>query len=300
MGTRLVQHFGADEADLVFGACADNSPTRPLFEVTGQMLQPGDVYLGGGGDSGSTSPWQFSLAAFADTYDLVATDGALRSDARISIRRGLAIETDTVLPALDLAQGSPLETATFSVDGLDGDRMSSIVTLVTSGGWPATVSVSNTKQVQIAPRDVLVASDLQTLEVSARRDDLGSMTLRTTRATVGGTTPAISLLPPLSADVFEEEGKAVDPGAVTFSDYGVVASAILGKSANGRLVDLRVSASREWITLNATQLVRFDDSAPSIDPMWIIVDVAGYAAEVVLEEAEDFHATALLVNTPVR
>jgi hypothetical protein len=101
IATRQIARTPDDERDLDM-----ECPELPLSDstITGKMVQPGEVSIGGALGSSTTPDWSLDFILPPGTYDLIST-----SRDRIAIRRDLAVSGSVDVGTIDLAQqGTPL------------------------------------------------------------------------------------------------------------------------------------------------------------------------------------------------
>jgi hypothetical protein len=147
--------------------------SRP-FVVRGEMVQPGEVFLGGAGRGESRAPWSFELPAAAGTSDLLMLVGAFDKADRVAVRRDLAITGDLDLGTIDAehSDAQDLVPVTFTADNADPDEVLTQTTSLTLGNASAILSDSfflddfswNTR---LVPDSVLRANDRQAVSLGA-------------------------------------------------------------------------------------------------------------------------------------
>ena len=168
------------------GASRDGS-----FVATGQMLQPGEVFLGGFGQGDSAAPWTFELPVAAGTDDLVMLFGDFARFDRIAIRRGVEITGDVDFGALDAEQehAEALVPVSFTADNRDPDEVLSQDSWFNSGTTQAFLDFSPfsdpTWDTVLVPESLLRATDVQRVSLSASLETTVGDISRTVRRTIG-------------------------------------------------------------------------------------------------------------------
>jgi hypothetical protein len=144
----------------VIDECDAEQPSS--VEVTGQMAQPGTIYVDGmpGFVSGVDSPWSFSFEIPSGARDLVAVTSGAVEISRLSLTGQLLGD------AIDVASaGAPFSTTQVTVSGLSSDDTvtQSEVELVTRNGTVAVMSLltAQSANVSYAPASILKPGDSQ-------------------------------------------------------------------------------------------------------------------------------------------
>lgn len=118
--TRLTQYARAQaDEHLIEHSCG---PRMYPFNVHGQMLQEGVVFLGGFGVGESPAPWTFDLSAAAGTFDFIMLFGSLTTGSdQVAIRRDLTVAGDLDLGTIDVANehAQALIPARFTAPNVD-------------------------------------------------------------------------------------------------------------------------------------------------------------------------------------
>jgi hypothetical protein len=243
----------------------------PGYAVSGTMAQLGFVAIGDAcvSNNGFTEPWSFDIGVLPGLADVIAGDNA---GSAIAIWRALDVTAPITLPTLDVTTaGQPLAQREFAVTntGASGDiePLTSVLTLVTAAHTVASISdpaaeaTSDLSMLSIIPDDLLEATDVETLAVTAV-DDMGGT--RTATTTAPGQVSALDLLsPPMIAEVTTTD-------AVTWiaplDAWTQLVTSIMQGFAQGSGATLTVSATPRWLAGDATQdVLAFDLTAQGLD-----------------------------------
>lgn len=228
----------------------------PMFEVTGQMMQPGLVTLDLDIDSSSIGPWTYSMNVPEGTYDLIALD----SSNRMAIRRNVAITEPTTLPSLDtLDEGTLLEDRPFAVlTPVIGETVDIATLLLTAGGFMAIEGTASL--VHVVPASLLLSSDTQYFDVQA--------TTTSTRRyvdTLVGTQSSVQLMPPLTKTTFIYSVPDNNALRGTFTDLPTYTS--IDISMYDYRSSQRASFTKSWFETMARHYFQLD-LPPDFDPTW--------------------------------
>jgi len=123
--------------------CFYGAPAAPVtaFAVTGEMVQPGTVYMDSQDQrhtSSTTAPWSFTLQVPQGIHDLVAVPDASSPVQNVVIRRGQDVEGAIAAPTIDLAaEGVPLVRVPVTLSGAGGDHGFAETALETEHGGGA-------------------------------------------------------------------------------------------------------------------------------------------------------------------
>lgn len=180
-----------------FFFCSNGSDLPPQrFDITGQMMQAGQVSIGGASDEDTTSPWTFDLSVSGGTHDVVAY-----GETMALLRRGVQITANAALPAIDLAQGgAAYATTPVLLANAMNDETIETYAAVFTGNDIAEYRRTGTTLYELAPT-LLTQSDFQFASIEAK-------TATTTRSSSidGGGTPMITLMPRLDGITFTARG----------------------------------------------------------------------------------------------
>ena len=200
------------------------------LRVRGEMLESGEVFLGGFGRGQSQAPWTFALKAAAGTDDFVAYFGSLTTGFdRIAIRRDVAITGDLELGTIDAAQEDthPLVATRFTASNLDPAEVRMSNTFLQSGNTNAITGLFNHPdqawQIPLVPDDVLRTSDRQRVQLSADLSPSDSPQRRfraVLRAAHAGESMEVAMMAPLGATTFETTADRVTATWASLPDYG--------------------------------------------------------------------------------
>lgn len=190
-------------------------PVRNVpFHVRGQMMQEGEVFLGGFGIGRSPAPWTFDLPAAAGTFDFVEFFGSLTTGFdQIAIRRDMAITGDLDLGTIDVAQEHALALVPTQFTGpdLDPDEMLSSNVFAHLGNTSvSTIAFDQPAvawDVRLLPDAALRPTDTQDVDLAATISTLTEPMRQRTRSIrrrvrAGGQT-SVMLMEPLGSIAFE-------------------------------------------------------------------------------------------------
>jgi hypothetical protein len=168
--------------------------------VSGHMIQAGTVALRNSSFQSDSPDWDFTLSPGNGTFDLVAS-----SSDRIAVRRGLVVNgSTTVMPAIDLAQGSALVAAVPTVtNAVAAESLHTSVYLDTNTTFTIIYSGSPAAT-KVVPADVLVATDNQGINVTAEITDSSRSVYR--EHFRPGDSTAVTLPDPIGAVKFDVTG----------------------------------------------------------------------------------------------
>lgn len=255
-------------------------PPRGPFHVSGQMQQPGEVFLGGDGRGTSTAPWSFDMPAAPGTFDFLAFSGDFATGFdHVAIRRDLAIADHINLGMLDAAQDQAqalVPTQFTASNPVPGESLTSFL-FVQSGNTRAIIDASSHPepawQINLVAADALRDTDTQSVQLSAsaptgRPMQLGRRSI-TRRILAGGST-SITLPEPLGPTSFSAtadqlvatwaslpESDAVDLSRTCFADDF------------SRFVEHDLVLSRAFLTATGASAATLDfTDVPGFQPTW--------------------------------
>ena len=254
----------ATEVGRFFAPCLKNDPLPATVAVTGQMTQPGTIFMYDTASS-TTGPWNFSLKAPVGTHDVVAFD-----TTNILIRRNVSITGAMSIATVDLSAGSPLATRQFTVNGrVSGDTLASEVDLFLTNDFAFLTGTSTA--VQVPPSSLLQTNDFEFIHF----DVSTSTTRRYVDTELTTTTPAtFDLMPVLSGITYAQ------PSGVLAASWGTLPSNVaitmdLTATPSTTVANFQqVYATAGWIAATSTTQLAFDVMPPGYDPSWTI-DLAG-------------------------
>lgn len=221
--------------------------------VSGQMLQPGSVWLGGQ-FTGTTSPWSFAIPVAPGTYDLFgfSADHAL-------LRRDLAITADTTVPDVDTeTEGAPMPTQALTIDGaLPDDSLYTNVSWSTANAYASLPG--NGASVQLPPASLLSPNDWEYLDIDAYT---GSADRHASASFVGTPPTTYTMLPRLDNVVF-----ATDHGGDIAKFQTVPAADRLSFYSfdNTDSSMMAFVASASWLASTQARVVGFGDLPSDLD-----------------------------------
>jgi len=156
------QTFSADGA-IVDLPCFGFGAASTAVDVTGTMVQPGQVQIGFITDKNTMANWAFTLPVVVGMHDLIAT-----SDTRVLIRRDQNITAAMTLAKVDVnTAGSPLVTVPVTVGATDADEtVSSRVTWFTANDFAVLPAVPGTTA-KVVPDALIQAADSHRLRIAA-------------------------------------------------------------------------------------------------------------------------------------
>ncbi|MGE0397935.1 MAG: hypothetical protein AB7T06_14645 [Kofleriaceae bacterium] len=248
----LRTRFDADP----FFFCSNTGGLPPQrFELTGEMMQPGEVHMEAT-DAGTTSPWTFELSVSGGTHDLIAY-----GDSAVLLQRNLSVTANATLPAIDLAQaGVAYETTAVLLGNALGDETVETVSTVFTQNDLSDYTRAGTT-VYSLPASLLAANDFQFAEIRATTPT----TSRSASIDIGGATPMITLMPRL-------EG-------ITFTEHGASWTALPASTARIRTI---TGGAKNYASVEATGGYLAGDTEvavmldiPGFDDAWRVTDALG-------------------------
>lgn len=278
------------EDDALWASCGRGaSPTPSTVEVTGEMIQPGTIWMGGLALS-TTGPWDFTIDVEPGVYDLIAA-----TDDGILIRRAQAITTATAVETVDVdADGAALVGVPLTVIGATAsETITSEAVLFTGGGLM--FLDGNGATARVPPPSALRRSDAVFLFVTAET----ATTARSAVTSYTGTETSFTLMPALTGVTF-----GANRGALAASWDTLPAHTRLEYSASSAAGLEWVDASRGWLSATGATTLGIPTALPGYPAAWrvapagphrrrfVAYDVAGgvsYASEV----REDVGASAV-------
>ncbi|MEP6859459.1 MAG: hypothetical protein ABJE66_02500 [Deltaproteobacteria bacterium] len=259
--------FGDGAHKFMFCQSGGTTTAPTTYAVTGQMQQAGKLIVGGVTESGTTSPWSFSLAVAMGTHDLVAFDAA-----KMQITRDIAVDAAVALPNVDVeANGTAYTNATLALTGLGvGDTVQSDSLLYTQNDYVQLSQTTDTSVV-LAPNALLGQNDFTELDTSVT--NMAAGTLRAVRA-YDNTTTAFTLPPVLTGVTF---GTAV-PVTAQWATLPALSRVVLEADAitsTGVIVQ-NVRATQAWLTKTGATSLAFASDATHYDPSWNVDPSGAY------------------------
>jgi hypothetical protein len=240
-----------------------------VIPVTGQMMQPGEVHMGGT-DAGTTSPWTFEFQTSAAVHDLFAF-----GESSVLVQRDIAVTTTTTLPLIDLANGMPYEQTAILLQNASADESIETVTTVQTDDSYASYRRSGTILSSL-PQSMLTMLDYQHGEVQAST----RTTLRTHRVEPGAPVSTIELMPALQD--------------VQLTTVGASWGMLPASTKSVRLITADEDAN--LLTVEATGAFLRGDTSLSFD-----LDIPGYddAWRVATTHGTQFTAVGELAETSI-
>jgi hypothetical protein len=260
------------DGPVVYAGCSEQTgfPPTPMTQVTGTMLQPGSVQVGGLGSSATTADWTYSADVPSGLHDVLAigTDGLALWD------KGRAFDGATATgPTLDTSTGVALLHQQLTTTGLDGTTPQVLDQVVATD--TATVFSGTGDDILLMPPSELGTGDLQMLELDAFA---GVQDQEAFETATGPTMPVthFAMLPPLTAVTIHTDASAYSASWSTLpvSSYDEV---VLLADAAGAPGTQQMFASSSWIAARAATTLGFDTSAPGYQDAWTVAASGGFA-----------------------
>jgi len=270
---RFVLEDGAEQKV----SCINYGPEPTMTKVSGQMVQPGSVFMYNLASS-TAANWSFNLDVATGAHELIAYDSG-----NIVIERDLDIQANTTVNTVDLASGAALLPKTFTFTGTRGDDTVSTETdLITPNELVYLAGSDST--VKVVPDDALGADDLQVVMASASN----GTARRTIELTPGDSAPReLNFMPRLSGVRLEPEQAvwaSIPQGATGISQY-------TPGDAPGGERRLSLVVSKGWMASHADQLVatgelKIDLAIPNYDDAWRIDPTNHFATLMVTDDVD--------------
>jgi hypothetical protein len=257
--TQQIARTPEDERNLDM-ECAE----LPLLNssVTGKMVQPGSIGLGGALDSSDTANWSFNFATTDGTFDLIAF-----SDARIAIRRDVAVTGTADVGTLDVdQQGVPLVPVALTVSNAAGAETTEAQVLIeTPSTDSAYVHIGAPASAKIAPDELLSATTKQSVTMVA----WGDHSARSVRRDFGAGDPTAFTLPAALEGVqFEtSSGKLVATWSA-LPEHDKIRVAVYGSSADNNACDHELEVSQRFAAATGATSASLDTDIPGYLPAW--------------------------------
>lgn len=290
--TVCADNFGADSTLISTTFAENDSPTVYCFrggspggtavQVSGQMLQAGDIWMSDFATS-ATGPWDFVLSVSPGLHDLIAI-----GQGNVMIRRAQSFTADTTVPNVDVVQeGASLAGIPFILVGIDASESVTSELLWFADNDTAFIDGTAT-EILSPPESMLDPNDFRIFDIAT-----STATTERTAFNLFFATPTsftLTLMPLLTE--------------ITYRDVAGVLVASWGSLPSYRTIDLwvaagsssyRVEASRGWIDANDPRLA-FDVDPPGYDPSWRIDLTGPYVRRF---EASNFGAGSVLYSTSV-
>ncbi len=255
--------------------------TVPTVAITGEMDQPGIVFVGGFGVTGYTPQWPFSFAQVAGTYDLVASnayDDFMPTSRRVLLRRGQRFRESVSVGTLNLAiDGVDTLAVPLVVDGVLGDDRVTTSTKLKTVTSQVEVKIAERKGpvADVLPASSLLPTDRQRLDVVA--DAAGGFYRVSSTEFSGGS--SVQLLPRLTNFELLNDG-------ARWTALPVAKFTRIAVSVHGGDVRQVAGATRSWLELHGASSIRFDTTPPGYEAGWAVSQPSSWAAQVVVIEGE--------------
>jgi hypothetical protein len=269
--------FDAEEAGFTFSgdgsAVSDGcsvtttAPSGTPTTITGTMVQPGTVQIGGVGSCSPTGPWTYTIATTAGTYDILAIDTSNRA-VWIGGDDGVPFSGSAIGPSIDTGSGAPLASEPLTITGLGASTL--LVedyldpNLVSSGSAAVALTMPVSEVTPNTPQEF----DLFVTDAVGHRSALSG--------TEGQTQPrdTYNLLPAFATGTIE--GLTASWEQLPSSTYTEILN--LAQSADGTQQQ-NVSMSPSWIAAREANSLTFDTTAPGYLSAWNL-DVATAQVEL--------------------
>lgn len=290
--TVCADNFGADST-LISSTFAENdaptvfcyrggSPAGGFVQVSGQMLQAGDIWMSDFASS-VTGSWDFVLGVSPGLHDLIAI-----GEGAVMIRRAQSFTVDTTVPTVDVLQeGESLTGLPFILGGLDASETVSSQLIWFADNDLAFITGTAT-EVLSPPASMLDPNDFRVFDIAAST----ATTERSAFDIFSGnpTSFTLTLMPLLSGITYRDVDGALVASWGTLPSYRTIELLVSAGSSS-----YRVEASRGWIDANDPRLA-FDVDPPGYDPSWRIDLTGPYVRRF---EASNFGAGSVLYSTSV-
>jgi hypothetical protein len=243
-----------------------------VHQLTGKMVQAGQLTLGSEATRSARPDWDFLLVAPPGTYDLVA-----RSDAQILVRRGIAVGADDVaLGLIDLAQGgTAFDTVAVNVTNAAADEMLTAAAYLENPTLQlaAELPVGPVSAVKVAPPSLLIPGDKQTLAVRASK---GPMTRSLQRPlTTGGS--ATYTLPAAVGDLqWKLDGGRLTASWTSLPEHDELAMLAFVGGGGRRQRTYTLVASAQFVAATGVEQLGFDPEIPGYRAEWKIDFASSY------------------------
>lgn len=264
-----------------FVQCGTTAGT--LVHVTGQMVQPGRVWVGHTSSSSTTPNWSFDIPVEPGTHDVFA----ITAD-RVQIRRDVVITAaSTLTPAFDVdVGGMDLVATPFSVSGAAANEDPSLLTSVqTAHAFVVLVepAVGDPSMQKVVPSSLLTASEFHKVSILAgatAANGLPQATRRVFRRWSDGQSTSFTLPPRLGPITYATANGALVATWSTVPDFDLAGGAVRSLvPSTGRFRSIAVQATRRFIDASAANL-RFDVDIPGFKPAWTVDYVREYTREL--------------------
>lgn len=236
-----------------------------LAEVTGQMLQPGRVSIGGVGMGNDEAPWTYELTVIEGEHDVIASDdfNLAGGTGHVVIRRAEQFSGMVSLAPIDLvAEGHATVSKPLSLAGLRSGEAVSTRTYLTSAHMSTDIAETRDGMVHLLPMEALSSELSQEVSIVATTPD----TVRSiTAAAAPDTSFEFELLPVLAG--VEMQAQLTSWTVLPVEEYGEISFVSTAGSRSQR-----VRASRSWILANEGSHISFVTDVPGYDPSWVVQD----------------------------
>lgn len=236
-------------------ASCRSTPPDEIVSVTGQMVQPGTIWMDERVTS-PTGPWEFRLGVAPGVHDLIA----LSAD-RILIRRALDLTMDAALDPIDVdadVDGAGLVEVPLALADLTPQETIDAGVWVTTAHGGAWIEGEGAV-VRIPPPATLTRSDVVALSVAADTPT----TSRTVATVLTGDEPALTLMPILTGVSFFQRGGGV---AVTWGELPAhTALYMVATDARGTE---SVFATRGWLDATGATTLGVPADLPGLSVGW--------------------------------
>lgn len=249
----------------------------PLTKISGQMQQPGSVFIQNLASS-TTAPWSFNIDAGTGAHDLVAWDSQ-----KILFQRDLDIQADTTVTTVDLASATAFVPKAFTFEGTRADDTVAVETDLVTPNEVVYIAGSGATA-KTVPADALVDGDIQMILASASN----GTARRTIEVSADGLVPStLTFAPRLAGVTLEPHGAkwaSIPTGSVGYSQY-------TPDDAPGGERRFALVVSKGWRSANLASLVvtgelQVDLDIPGYEEGWKIDPANHYATLSVIESAD--------------
>ncbi len=239
-----------DDPHDVMMYCDSTAVGPTAWGVTGQMVQPGDVWFDGLDDSSATASWSYNLGADTGTYDLMAVTAT-----DIAFRRALDVHADLVVtPAIDMThEGAALVATAFSVtNAVPGESIVAYVNLDNATLFDAQIYRGPLATALVAPDSQLVATDKQSASMQAT---VGVQSRALRQPFHAGDNAAYTLPPQSDLALAVQSGQLVASWTTLLPDFDTFSVYASGyTNTTSTFLDLEMTPAFATAT-HATQLV---------------------------------------------
>jgi hypothetical protein len=245
-----------------FGDCY-RSPIGPnTVAVTGQMVQPGAVWMQNTAQS-ATPDWNFTLQVNPGTHNLVAF-----GNNRMLIMRSISVSGSMSLPSIDVDQnGAAMTPVVLTVNNIGTDSVTTELAIIFAGEDAAEFTGTSTT-LMTPPQSLLGSIDAEFLVITAT----GASSQLLAANFLDGSQTTFSMMAPLTNVSYAENDGTISATWGDLPTFEQLRLRLAG-GANSTLIQA-ISVTKNWLAATQATSLSFGPLPRSYNPAWS-VDLTG-------------------------